>query len=230
MECLTDARDCLNVAESMLSEIKKIYDKSLLTDKPPGSLKVTIKNFLENARSALEYPTFYVFNTYCATNYTEKELENKRNKIYFPIRKTKSTFDTCINKDFRGLQVSKPEIYDAFEKCQVFKGQKWTQHLNELCNRNKHVKLTKQQRNKTISLNGQDIFGNTFTNVVINNCGTGIAYGDKHDFDIHPFFNNFNMQMEITYQFEDINEPVLPTLNNIYLGVSSVISQLESVL
>ncbi|AVK50681.1 hypothetical protein AXY43_23160 [Clostridium sp. MF28] len=118
MDYLNDAKVCLSVSSSMLKEIEKIYNDSLLQDSTPSTLKVTIKNFLENIRSSLEYITNYVFYTYCAKNYTETEL--KRKKVYFPIRKDKNYFDKCINKDFRGLHESNPEIYQILENCQAF--------------------------------------------------------------------------------------------------------------
>jgi hypothetical protein len=228
MEWLSDSRACLAVAYSMLENIKNEYREAILKDNTPSTLNVTIKNFLENVRSSLEYSTHYIFTTHCSIHYNAKELERKN--VYFPIRKTQSSFDECINSDFRGLRDDKPEIYQILKSCQSFNGQMWAQHLATLSNKNKHIKLTKQKKkNKIVNIvHGKDFFDNNFKNVVFEDCNVGLSYNDKYDQDAHIFFKDFNMKVEFEYLFEDINQPVIPTLQDIYSGANLIISKLSN--
>lgn len=230
MDCLNDAKVCLSVSNSMLKEIEKIYNESLLKDSIPPTLKVTIKNFLENIRSSLEYITNYVFYTYCAKNYTDIEL--KRKKIYFPIRKDKNYFDKCINKDFRGLHESNPEIYQILENCQAFNGSIWSIYLVDLCNKNKHINLTKHRRIESVHINYmQDIYGNKFKNCSFEGFSHSIVYNNTLVTNSNnPYIKSFDGSFNIEYLFEEINQPVLPVLNAIYNGATSVIDEFEKIL
>jgi hypothetical protein len=227
MDCLNDAKVCLSVSNSMLKEIERIYNESLLKDSIPSTLKVTIKNFLENIRSSLEYITNYVFYTYCSENYTETEL--KRKKVYFPIRKDKNYFDKCINKDFRGLHESKPEIYQILENCQAFNGNIWSVYLADLCNKNKHIKLTKHRRTESGNVQIEDFFGNKIT-ISAENCGQIATYNGLSILEPNPYIKTYNGTFNIEYLFEEINQPVLKVLNKIYNGVASVIKEFEKVI
>jgi hypothetical protein len=231
MECLEDSKACLLISQSMLKEIKKAYKDCLLKDKPPSTFKVTIKNFLENVRSALEYPINYIFHTYCSVNYTEKELKNK--KIYFPIRRDKKYFDKCIDKNFRGLRETKLDIYQILENCQSFNGKMWTQYLTILSNENKHIKLTRQQRNESGHIKYmEDVFGNKIINCNIVNCNHSIVYNNKPIYSANdsPFIKKFDAIINVDYLFEGINKPVILVLNDIYAGAISVINGLEKIL
>ncbi|GKX65844.1 hypothetical protein [Inconstantimicrobium mannanitabidum] len=230
MDCITDAKICIQVSDSMLKNIEKIYNESLLNDSMPSTLKVTIKNFLENIRSSLEYITNYVFYTYCAKNYTGAEL--KRKKVYFPIRKDKNYFNKCINKDFRGLRESNPEIYKILEKCQAFNGNMWTSYLADLCNKNKHINLTKHRRTESGHIEYMsDIHGNIFQNCTFINCKHGIVYNNTPIYDSNnPYIKSFEGYINIEYLFEEINQPILLVINDIYNGAVSVIDEFEKIL
>lgn len=233
MQRISDAKLCLSEAQKMLVEIEEIYNKNVYKEQLPPVLKIKIKNFLENVRSSLEYATNYIFYTYCASNYTNKKLAEISRKIYFPIYDDKSHFDKCINNKFKGLSTNN-EILELFEKCQPFSGEKWSRYLGDLCNKNKHVKLTKHNRTESGTIMYfEDIFGVKIKNCTFSGCKHGMVYNgvplNNNNINYNPYIKSFIGNINTEYIFEDTNTPVLGTLNEIMNGSKYFINSIEKI-
>lgn len=216
---LDDSKALLEESTEMLFEIKTIYRKSLDKRMIPNSLRIKIKNLLENIRSALDYPANHIFDTYCAHNFSAEKVEKKRSRIYFPIRKTKAAFDTCMEDDFKGLSSTRPDIVDILEKNQSFNTTNWLETLNYLSNSNKHRSLALQER--TVKDRVIQIGGITMINPTFGNNGMGdIIIGDKvinMDQDNLPIETHPDMKSyaRIEFVFKELNVPVIGALTEI---------------
>lgn len=227
MEWINDSKACLETAQILLEEIEELTPETIKDDFYIPYLKVKIKNCLENCRSPLDYAAHYIFESYCKTEYSSREL--RKHKTYFPIRKTESLFDVAIRDDFRKLHQKRNDIVLILKQCQSFNGDPWLQHLTVLTNENKHRNLTKQFKEQTTHIKSGQIGGITLNNVTMVNVGTPIQYeGTKIDFvNQSPYDHLFDATVSIEYFFDDLNLSVIPTLSNIYRGAISVINDLE---
>jgi hypothetical protein len=93
-----DALTVLDLAGEQLRDIKSEYDKSLQDKEVKTRLLGTIKNFMENLRSALDYSAHGLFAKYGSSPRPDP-------KIYFPTqRKTTPvrTFRSRLKPAFRG--------------------------------------------------------------------------------------------------------------------------------
>lgn len=229
---LEDSESLLDEATKMLMEIVVLYEKSLDKRIIPNSLRVRIKNYLENIRSALDYPANYIFEFYCAQNFPPDKIERKRKSIYFPIRKTKTLFDTCINDDFKGLTTAKPSIVSVFEKHQSFNSTNWLEILNHLNNSNKHRNLAIQERiikDRIIKIGGITLTNCSFD----NNKGGDIRIGrniinmdeDNIPKESHP---EMKVSVRVDFVFKDLNISVIETLTEILANSKIVIAELKT--
>lgn len=228
MEWLDDSKACLTVAKTMLTELEELMNDSIRNPNVIPFIKVKIKNCLENCRSPLDYAANYIFDTYCKSEYTEREL--KRKKIYFPIRKQEPLFNVCIREDFRKLITKKPDLVDILKKFQSFNGDLWLQQLTSLINENKHRNLSKHVKEKTTHVKNIHYDGVTIGKLETN-AETPLQIGDtKIDF-INPCPYDYiyeKASVKIEYFFTDLNLSVIPTLEAIYKGSSSVILELQN--
>ena len=77
----SDINALLDSIQEEFLEIKTAYDKALQSKELPSGLKIKIKNFLENAKSLLDY----LAHDICEV------LAIQSDKIYFPIVKRDGT-------------------------------------------------------------------------------------------------------------------------------------------
>lgn len=232
MEWVDDAKACLDAADHMLDDVKKYHDLAISDEIYIPYFKVTIKNFLENCRSPLDYAAQYTFDTYCKKEYSKKERKNFN--IYFPVRQTQEQFDEFMNIYFRDLRLSKPDFFEIFSEAQAFQTSPWLQELNKLVSKNKHRQLTKHAIQRTAHIDRLDIGGITFTNNTFVSGGTDITVdGRAYNFgDPNPpeKINYIGAKVNYEYLFSDLSKPVLPTLKEIYNGTKNVIERVEELL
>lgn len=228
MEWLDDSKACLDVAQTMLKELEGLIQESLIKPEVVPFMKVKIKNCLENCRSPLDYAANYIFDTYCKSEYTERELKKK--KTYFPIRYQEKLFEICIREDFRKLPQKRPDIVEVLKKIQSFNGDPWLQNLTKLINENKHRNLTKQAKEQITTIKNAQIGGIILENFTTVNVETPIQIDNtKVDFiNPSPLDHLFDASVQIEYFFEDIGLSVLPTLSRIYDNAYSLILELEN--
>ncbi|KGI85394.1 hypothetical protein JY98_03830 [Exiguobacterium mexicanum] len=233
MEWLEYSRACLNEAHQQLVEITNGVEELELAEELDPTLRVKIKNFLENCRSPLDYSALFIFDTYCKTEYSPEKL--KHQKTYFPIRDNRNKFDGCIKKEFKGLKEKSPNVVSILLSHQPFKkGNSWLHNLSRLVIDNKHKNLTKSNRyeNGVSASSITLINGNVLKNIVsFDNGGANIMIGDiPFDFknaDSHPYVKSFDATFYTVLRFDDLDIPVSKTLKEIYEGTCNVINDLE---
>ncbi|MGN4897802.1 hypothetical protein ACTFSB_28520 [Bacillus cereus group sp. MYBK14-3] len=229
----SESQFMLRDAEEILNEIELSYKEYLTEETIPRELRNKIRYFLNNIESALDYKAFDIFSRYCANNVELEKLEKHKKRVNFPLYNSKKWFDKRIDEIYPGLRAECPNIISSFEKCQPFpSGANWLSRFNFLVNNNKHRNLTKQERQKTTYIDYmEDIFGNKIVNCNFINCDTPIAYDntpvDFFNDQPHPYIKHLNATTYVDFIFKDIDESVLPTLKEIYIGANSVINDLE---
>lgn len=138
---LPDVQVLIDEASEQLETVRALYDDSLQKKKVPPRLKVTIKNLLENQRSALEY---------LARQITEKHGNKGSAYVYWPVAPTATKFDATMDQKMPGVRKAKKGIATAVGKYQRYQpGCEWLGHLVTLTNENKHQRLTAQTRTET---------------------------------------------------------------------------------
>lgn len=223
MEWYNDSIACLEVAKSLLLDIEEKQNEAMINNDVIPYLKVSIKNFLENCRSPLDYAANFIFDTHCRDKYTPHEL--KKMKIYFPKRNTKSLFEICMKSDFRGLNIR--EIINIFESAQSY-NETWFDDLTKLTNENKHRNLTNQKITNTTHIKS-GILGNFhLENVTISDFQSDIVVnGTSYSgIGLTQAFNQIDATFMRDYVFKDLNKNVMETLNPILKGSSQVINSL----
>ena len=125
--------------ENLLIEIELKYEKALVKKEISYDLQIDIKDFLGNLRSILDYLACDLVEKFC-------QFTNAKDRIYFPIRNDKTTFDFVIKKSFPGLSKHCREAYKILESIQPYFSPKniWLKYLNEINNEQKHDRLVPQ--------------------------------------------------------------------------------------
>lgn len=140
-----DCDDLIADLKNRYPRIQEMYNAELRNqnNQISGGLKVEVKNYLENARSALEY---------CAHDIEDcLDLKIDERKIYFPIRESFEGF----NKDLiaNGAKQKLPNLYKILESIQPYQAnQQWLRIFATLTNLNKHKRLSRQDRTKKHAL------------------------------------------------------------------------------
>jgi hypothetical protein len=152
MSAFDDANELIKHAESDLAKIGKAYEASLHAKEVTGTLRVQIKNSVENLRSALDFCAHGLFDRYGSSPKTNP-------KIYFPYA-TASQDRAMFEKSGRievcipGVSASRPDIVQSLIEMQHFgsDGYTWLPDFMDLTNENKHERLTPQVRKDHLGL------------------------------------------------------------------------------
>ena len=134
-----------NELESGLSDIENKYNSSITAKHLDKSILIKIKNFLENARTILDFLAKEVMDKFC-----DQQIRN-----FFPILKIDST-DTQIRNSitgcFPGLENNRLDVFNYFIDLQpkYDVDNSWLLELNLLCGSNKHEILSPQIRKDQI--------------------------------------------------------------------------------
>lgn len=135
--------------KSQYSAIEILYCGSLQAKEIDANLKIKIKNFLENARSILDY---------CAHDIADTQ-GLVVSKTYFPIvgkEKNKDSFEGCIGSNLPGIKEKNEQVYDYLESLQPYHPQYlWLGDFVEVNNDTKHSQLTPQTKTETKVINIQ---------------------------------------------------------------------------
>lgn len=139
----TDIRALLETAERQLDRINAAYKVALAGADIPDETTVDIKNFLENHRSALDYLAMNIRRACC-----RKPKPNE--KIYFPIRSSRTAFRRAAKSSFPGLETGRPDLYSRLDALQPYpqREENPLRDLNKLVNPKKHVALVRQVRHE----------------------------------------------------------------------------------
>jgi len=144
------AESLVVTAREQLEDVKKEYQLSLNAKTIAVKLQISIKNLLENLRSALDY---------CAREVEERCVPTQppAGRVYFPIAKrgsAKQDFRSLIGSNLPGLLQARSDVVDLLAAFQEFSSQDndWLPDLATLCNENKHEQLTPQVRRESRQL------------------------------------------------------------------------------
>lgn len=173
MGAFEDANELIKHAEGDFPKIREAYKASLHSKEVSGTLRVQIKNFVENLRSALDFSARGLFEKYGMS-------PRPNPKIYFPFA-TASQDRAAFEKSGRieacipGLSASRPDVVQSLLEMQHFAshGYKWLPDFMDLTNENKHERLTPQVRKESKELR-------------ISGGGASISIGEGASISIGP--------------------------------------------
>lgn len=150
-----DIEALLDSIQRQCKQIKEAYNNALQDKNISVDLKIIIKNYFENARSALDYLACDICET----------LSISSPKIYFPIvRKdgSKESFCGFIGKHLPNLEDKNKPLFDYLESLQPYHSQmNWLGEFAEVCNDSKHQQLTPQKKQETERITSKHISGNS---------------------------------------------------------------------
>lgn len=240
MSHFEDAKELIMYAKNKITDIKSSYEESLGKKDIQKQLQIEIKNFLENLRSALDYVAEGLFHKY------GDSLKNHRN-IYFPIAKEKTSLEDFrkrkgIENNIPGISNSNPSIVRKIESYQAFSDPKnvWLPKFRELCNNNKHQRLTPQVKRERKGLRISSNVG-TMTmdpgTIATLAPGTVLKSGDLEIRGGQTFSpekppkikggGNVDVITWVSFEFSTNGEPVLQFLEVVLNGVEKIVEELS---
>lgn len=126
--------------------ICSLYEASLRKKELDPVLRIKVKNYLENARSILDY---------CAHDIAD-QLGIKKEKIYFPFVNKNTNIDgfkSDVGRNLPNLAILHEELYKYIESLQPYHNtQGWLSDFADIVNNHKHQDLTPQIKVETPSL------------------------------------------------------------------------------
>ena len=240
MDYFEDARDLSAHAREILPEIESSYEVSLGEQEIKPELRIRVKNFMENLRSALEYAAHGLFHQYGVS-------PRKDVKVYFPYAQSTSSLadfrrrkriDNCIP----GLTQSRPDIALKIESYQHFADPRndWLPIFMELNNENKHQRLIPQTKRETKQLKlssggasvsiGQGASISIGPGASMRVGGMLIPGGQRIDVDNPPLTVGVGKKEVITwvsFHFSTNDAPVMPLLKQALEGVTKIVDELS---
>ena len=141
-----DIKDLLKHEEDRLINIKNVYDLSLKDETIPPTLRIDIKNCMENLRSVLDYIAKDINEAIITPNRKKNNLPPPK-KNHFPYGQDKQDFEGSMKKNLPDLKIIRPDIYSLIEDMQPHAcGDKWLLNFCQILNDNKHNFLSEQTR------------------------------------------------------------------------------------
>jgi len=134
----------LEQAKKDLPIIEEQYKNALQQQHIPDSLKIAVKRFVGDIRSALDYIAHDVYDKYSGASKDERG-------VYFPIDPKPGMFVKNASKKFPNLDTSNPALFNYLVDLQPDKApeNKWLLDLNEVNNDSKHHDLTEQVKKES---------------------------------------------------------------------------------
>jgi hypothetical protein len=128
-------------AKEDFQKLEAEYNSSLSKKSIDPELKIDIKNFCGNLRSALDYLAHEIREKCCPGT-------PSRVRFYFPILPDHEQFSSKMAKWFPNLEKAYPEVWNYLESIQSYKANAnhWLTVFNRLNNENKHGALTERTR------------------------------------------------------------------------------------
>lgn len=244
MNSFDEAKGLIKYATTLFYKINCSYQKSIEDQEIDVSLKIEIKNFMENIRSALDYVA-----TALHTEYGSHSNKN----IYFPYAMntdSETDFRGKINNKMPGVLNSRPDIINKICEYQYFASSKnyWMPLFMELNNKNKHNKLSDQYKlvEKRLDICVCNIpiisiLGNGKVNMI--NCDLSSDINGKrttvhianHEFSLEKQtdIEDHNLQQNyykiVSFLFKDNNQPVMHLLGDSLVGASKIVNELSNI-
>lgn len=232
-----DAKELIRHADGNLPKIRDAYQSSLHAKTVSADLRVQIKNFVENLRSALDYTARGLFESYGSSKKTTPQ-------IYFPYARAsqdRATFEKSgrIEACIPGLGASRPDVVQALLEMQHFgsRGYTWLPAFMNLTNENKHERLTPQVRRESrelrISGGGASIGVEEGASISIGQgasiCigGAVIRGGQSFGVGNPPPVEGGTIETItwVSFHFELTGQPVIPLLESALRGTSQIVTE-----
>lgn len=205
-------------------DLRAAYEASLHERYVREDLKVEIKNIFENLRSCLDYMAHEIYEVFCGQNPPPSHL-------YFPIRQNEVDFDMAIGNYFPNLVTVAPRIVAFLKSIQPFRDP-WLRNFNQLNNHNKHQDLVPQTRTEVKQVSVTTPGGGSIS------WGSGVHFGGGVSvlgvpIDPRTQLPIPNKQVEtkimiwVDFKFKDIDESVLPFIDDSIQKVESIYSELQ---
>ena len=142
MDSFDEAKGLIAHSRDLYTTIEISYQKSIKEQEVDYSLKIGIKNFMENIRSALDYAAREL--------YTRNGM-SPNDKIYFPYainNVSEIDFRSRLNRKIPEIFTNRPDIIDKICSYQHFACPQnyWMPLFMELNNENKHAKFSPQYK------------------------------------------------------------------------------------
>lgn len=142
----SDVDSLLSHVEGDLVKIKSTYEQSLREKDIPASLRIDVKNAMENLRSCLDYMTQDIAKKLIVPYRVSNNLDDLK-RVYFPYGKDKQSFDQSISRNLPDLDTINPNIHTLIESIQPHScGSNWLYDFCSILNANKHDSLSPQER------------------------------------------------------------------------------------
>lgn len=141
-----DVRDLIEHIESNLEKVKREYEASIQSESISASLKIDVKNLMENIRSVLDYLAHDIYEKViqpARASLGKKEIRN----IYFPYGRVENDFRSSLARSLPGLGSLSPDVLARIERIQPYKcGNDWLYDVCSIVNQIKHDQLIPQTR------------------------------------------------------------------------------------
>lgn len=142
----SDVDSFLSHVEGDLAKIKSTYEQSLREKNIPASLRIDVKNVMENLRSCLDYMAQDIAENLIVPYRTSNNLSDLK-RVYFPYGKDKESFDQSVSSNLPDLDTINPNVHALIERIQPHSsGSTWLYDFCSILNTNKHDSLSPQER------------------------------------------------------------------------------------
>ena len=240
MSHFDDAKALINTCKQDLPQIEEAYNQALNCRAIAPDLLIKIKNYMENLRSALDFAANGLFARY-------GDQGKAGSKIYFPYARAGLTLtgfrrerrvETCIP----GLTASRPDIVKRIESYQHFASNhnEWLPKFMDLCNENKHQRLSPQTRKEVkelkitsggveMSLRGRaSIMMTGGASIRVGNAliGGGQVISPESPAQIVGTAKQ-EVITWVSFTFSSNDEPVLPLLRSALDGTEKIVEELS---
>lgn len=220
-------------AAKQIALVEGSYEGALHARHASGTLRVQIKNVLENQRSALEY---------LANGLHEALGGTPSGRVFFPIAPAPKDFPALIKGQLPTV-TKDVAAYGVIEAAQPYQtGCAWIGHLAVLTRQNKHHRLTPQVRDETRQVEvrtpggggvtytpyqegkGGVIFGGQFGQVLIN----GVPVDPRTQRPVPSQTQTVTERVWVDWQFDEPRVSVLATVREIQEKLPALIHDVLS--
>jgi hypothetical protein len=179
-----DIQELLEGTRNISFSLSTKYEQAKIDNSITQIDRASVKSALEHLRSILEY---------CAIDIYTHIYGKQPNRIYFPIGKDKEQFDRHLTDNFaekkdKLFENKNPEIYKLISSIQPYSaGSNWLIDLNSYVNKNKHNKLTSQNKETENSFSFANLIrtnGNSNTIIFKNTTINGLPIGKDSSGDV----------------------------------------------
>jgi len=221
-------------AKRKLSLIEEEYKNSLKSKVVSASLRISIKNYFENLRSALDYIAHDIYDLHIHP-YRVANGGSRISNVYFPYGKTASRFASGIRKSLPDLESVNNPLYKVLESVQPHScGDNWLPEFCGITNEKKHDSLTPQTRTETRTLTAKA--GGASISMPIDCPGFSVFQGDGCRVmmggvpvkfigkDIIPLSSGLSKTITtwVSFKFSGTEIIVLPFLKKVFTQVNQL--------